>query len=106
MPVIDPRVDAYIEKSAPFAQPILVYLRKLVHEVCPDVEETIKWNFPNFVYKGSILCSMSSFKQHCAFIFFKASLMKDPEGIFTAIGKSAMGQLGQIRELKDLIETL
>jgi hypothetical protein len=38
----DPRVDVYIKKSAPFAQPILKYLRKIVHTGCPAAEETIK----------------------------------------------------------------
>jgi hypothetical protein len=42
----DPRMDAYIKKSAPFAQPILTYLRAVVHEACPDVQETMKWSFP------------------------------------------------------------
>ena len=31
----DPRIDAYIEKSAEFARPILVRLREIVHEACP-----------------------------------------------------------------------
>lgn len=60
-----PQVDEYIEKSQDFAKPVLQYLRELVHEYCPDAEETIKWSFPNFTYKGKILCSMASFKQHC-----------------------------------------
>ena len=38
----DPRVDAYLKRAAPFAQPILAHLRALVHEVAPGVEETIK----------------------------------------------------------------
>ena len=38
----DPRVDAYINKSAPFAQPILTHLRELVHKTVPDIEESIK----------------------------------------------------------------
>ena len=98
----DSRIDAYIAKAAPFAQPILNHLRDLVHQACPDVEETIKWSFPHFDYKGSILCSMAAFKQHAAFTFFKYSLMNDPHGIFNPVGKTAMGQFGQIRELKDL----
>ena len=48
MPTIDPRIDAYIEKSQDFAKPILIHLRKLVHETCPDVIETIKWSMPQF----------------------------------------------------------
>lgn len=53
----DKRVDAYIAKSASFAQPILNHLRELVHKGCPDIEETIKWSFASFDYKGP-LCSM------------------------------------------------
>src|SRR5574341_1172707 len=70
----DPRVDAYIAKSEDFAKPILAHLRKLVHTACPEVEETMKWSFPHFDYKG-MLCSMASFKEHCAFGFWKEQLI-------------------------------
>ncbi len=73
----DPRVDTYISKSQDFAKPILEYFRGLVHKVCPDVEETIKWGVPSFDYKGPYIM-MPAFKQHCAIIFWKVSLMKDP----------------------------
>ena len=39
----DPRVDAYIAKAADFAKPVLRHVRKLVHDVCPNVQETMKW---------------------------------------------------------------
>jgi hypothetical protein len=48
----DPRVDAYIARSADFAKPILKHLRKIAQAGCPEVEETIKWQFPHFDYKG------------------------------------------------------
>ena len=38
----DPRIDAYIEKSADFAKPILKHIRTVVHETCPDAEETMR----------------------------------------------------------------
>jgi len=60
----DPRVDAYIKKSAPFAQPILKYLRRIVHAGCPAAEETIKWQFPHFDYKG-MMCGIAAFTHHC-----------------------------------------
>ncbi|MBW8884140.1 MAG: YdeI/OmpD-associated family protein [Planctomycetia bacterium] len=71
----DLRVDAYIEKSADFAKPILKRLRKLIHAGCPQVEEAIKWGCPHFVHQG-MLCSMATFKEHCTFGFWKSSLMK------------------------------
>ena len=97
----DNRVDNYIKKSADFAIPILLHLRELVQKGCPDVEETMKWSFPHFEYKG-ILCSMASFKQHCSFGFWKASLMKDADK-FEAVGETGMGHLGKITSLKELL---
>ena len=94
-------VDAYIDKSAAFAQPVLQHIRKLVHATCTDVEEKIKWSAPHFDYMGP-LCGMASFKQHCAFGFWKATLMKDPILKQTAESEVAMGHLGRIASLKDL----
>ncbi|GIV01873.1 MAG: hypothetical protein KatS3mg015_0703 [Fimbriimonadales bacterium] len=99
MPRTDPRVDQYIASAAEFAQPILTHLRELVHRACPEVEETMKWSFPHFEFKG-VLCSMAAFKHHCAFGFWKASLMKDPKGILRE--GEAMGHLGKITSLDDL----
>ncbi len=101
MPENDPRIDEYIAKAAVFAQPILKHLRQLVHKACPDVEETMKWSFPHFDYKGS-MCSMASFKNHCAFGFWKRAIMKDSAGVLHEQGNSGMGSLGKITSLKDL----
>jgi uncharacterized protein YdeI (YjbR/CyaY-like superfamily) len=92
----DPRIDAYISKSADFARPILTYIREVVHEGCPEVEETIKWGSPHFDYKG-IMCGMAAFKQHCAFGFWKGSLI-----VGTSKTAEAMGQFGRIEKVSDL----
>lgn len=97
----DKKVDAYIARSAEFAQPILTHLRALVHQACPEVEEVIKWGFPNFDYKG-VLCNMAGFKQHCSFGFWKASLLNDPKGILKAGDQGSMGNFDRITSLKDL----
>lgn len=76
----DPRIDAYIAKSADFAKPILKHLREVVHGACPDVEETLKWSSPTFMYAGGILCGMAAFKEHCHFHFWKGALMTDDTG--------------------------
>lgn len=98
MPTTDKRIDAYIAKSADFAKPVLTHLRKLVHQGCPEAEETIKWGMPFFDYKGA-LCNMAAFKAHCAFGFWKTKLIDDPKGI---LSRDAMGSLGKITGLKDL----
>lgn len=92
----DPRIDDYIARSQPFARPILKRIRTLVHDGCPDVEETMKWSFPHFTYHG-ILCSMASFKAHCAFGFWKEQLMTGTGG-----PAATAPQFGRVTSVKDL----
>jgi uncharacterized protein YdeI (YjbR/CyaY-like superfamily) len=96
----DKRVDEYISTAGDFAKPILIHLRNLIHETCPGTEEKIKWGFPHFDYKG-MMCSMAAFKNHCAFNFWKFSLMKDSKEL-SEKNESAMGHLGKITDIKDL----
>jgi hypothetical protein len=93
----DSRVDDYIAKAAPFAQPILKHVRKLAHKACPNVTETIKWSFPHFDYRG-IMLGMAAFKRHCAIGFWKGELVVGR----TAGGDGAMGHFGKITSLNDL----
>lgn len=101
MPATDKRIDAYIKKAAPFAQPVLKHLRALVHKACPEVTETMKWSFPHFEYKG-ILCSMAGFKQHCSFGFWKATLMKDDKNLLKQVGNTDMARFDKISSMDDL----
>ncbi len=96
----DPRVDAYIAKAQPFAQPILNHIREVVHMACPDVEEKMKWSFPHFDYKGEMMCSMAAFKQHAVMGFWKAALMSDPQKIMS--NEESMGHFGRMTSVKDL----
>ena len=98
---LNPKVDAYIAKAQPFAQPILEHLRGLVHEACPGVEETIKWSMPFFEYKGAILGNMSAFKQHCAFGFWGMEIRAVLREA-NAVRGDAMGTLGRITRVEDL----
>jgi uncharacterized protein YdeI (YjbR/CyaY-like superfamily) len=94
----DPRVDAYIKKSADFAQPILKHLRATVHAASAEIEETMKWSFPHFMYKG-MLCGMAAFKEHATFGFWKGSLIVDRKGRPV---EEAMGQFGRITKIAEL----
>jgi uncharacterized protein YdeI (YjbR/CyaY-like superfamily) len=94
----DPRIDAYIKKSAEFARPILTHLRAVVHEACPEVVETVKWKSPSFEYKG-ILCGMAAFKEHCAFGFWKHELVVEGSN---GKEREAMGSFGRLTSVSDL----
>ena len=101
MPKKDPRVDACIAEAPEFAKPILKRIRKLVHKGCPGVEETIKWRFPTFMYKG-MLCGMAAFKNHCTFGFWKHELLFGKNGDPGRDKEKGMGQFGRITSMSDL----
>ena len=94
----DPRVDAYIAKSADFAKPILTHIRDTMHAACPGVVETMKWSMPFYDYHGP-LANMSAFKAHVGFGFWKGALVvgagSDHDG-------SPMRQFGPITSIDDL----
>lgn len=100
-PNYDPRIDAYIEKSAPFAVPILQHLRGVIHEAVPQVTEDIKWSRPFFLYDNKILCNLSAFKAHCTFGIWNTEVAS----VIKASGRDsseAMGTFGRIASLADL----
>src|SRR6187397_2319372 len=90
----DPRIDAYIARAKPFAQPILKRIRQAVHAGCPDVVETIKWSVPAFEYKGP-MCGMAAFKAHCLLGFWKHPAMKTVKG-------QGAGDFGRIESIADM----
>lgn len=101
---MDLRVDAYIEKAAPFAQPILTHLRNLMHRACPRAIESMKWGMPFFLQQGIILAHMAAFKQHCAFGFWGPKMKKAlrKNGASRLSSSEAMGSMGRITSVKDL----
>lgn len=99
---VKPTFDEYINGSERFAQPILHFLRECIHEVHPSINEEIKWNFPCFIYNGSILANMAGFKQHATFGFWLSLEMKDEYDVFVHGEKTGMGNFGKITSLENL----
>lgn len=90
----DPRVDDYIARAAPFAQPILSHLRELAHRALPEGEEAIKWGMPTVMLSGKNIVSIAAFKAHCGCVIHHEE-GDGPAG-------EGMGQLGKIAALDDL----
>ena len=95
----DPRVDAYIAKSAEFARPILERIRATVHTACPEAEETLKWSMPYFSYQGALMCGMAAFKQHASLHFWH---YKELFGTAAQDTEEGMGQFGKLASVRDL----
>lgn len=100
MPNTIEAVDNYIAKAPEFAKPILLHLRALVHQSCPDIQENIKWGCPSFEYKG-IVGGMAFFKKHVDFRFDKGDLLDDPQGLFSAEGNNCVSAI-QPKSLAEL----
>src|SRR5262245_46490618 len=98
----DPRVDAYIAKAADFAKPILTHIRDVVHEACPEVEETLKWSTPSFEYKG-LLCGMAAFKQHAQFGFWKHDLVTGSPRAERSMGFGRLTKVSELPPKKQLL---
>ncbi len=95
-------VDAYITQSPEFARPILTHLRKLIHQACPDVEESLKWSNPSFGHKG-ILCQVAAYKAHCNLYFWKYNQFAEPiKRSIPSEEKGGMGSIKGITSLKSL----
>jgi uncharacterized protein YdeI (YjbR/CyaY-like superfamily) len=93
----DTRIDAYIERAAPFAQAILNHIRERVHAVLPEAEETLKWSMPAFVLGGKIVLTMAAFKAHAALNLWRGQELRGD-----AASSEGMGQFGKLRSIDDL----
>jgi uncharacterized protein YdeI (YjbR/CyaY-like superfamily) len=87
----DPRIDDYIAKAAPFAQPVLAHVRALVHQALPDAEETLKWAMPHFMVGGKNVVGLAAFKGHASVVIHHEERTGD-----------GMGALGKLTSLADL----
>jgi len=95
----DKRIDAYIaNRAAPFAQPILTYVRDVFHEAVPELQEDIKWGVPAFVYKGKNLGGMAAFRAHTALMIAYAGRVGDGMG-----GYGKIASLDELPPKKELI---
>lgn len=106
---VEPRIDAYIDKAQPFAQPILKKVRERVHAVLPDVEEAIKWSMPAYMVGGKLVLITAAFKAHTALNFWRGQELGDRSASDDALGQfgkiSALDQLPPDDELDGLIRT-
>lgn len=91
----DPRVDAYIAKSAEFARPVLEHIREVMHSVDGAMSETMKWGMPFFEWNGRPVGNMAAFKAHAAFGFWR----READGLEAS---DAMGQFGKLTRVSDL----
>jgi hypothetical protein len=97
-------IDEYISNTAEFAQPVLKKLRKIILKADPAIVEDWKWG-PNY-RKNGMICGYAAFKKHVNLVFFKGSLMSDPENILTGGTSNLNTRHVKISSAKDINEKL
>lgn len=100
----DPRVDAYIDALPKWQQDICHQVRRLVHSVDADVEETVKRTVqPYFVLQGNI-CALLAAKAHVNIFLYDGAMVPDPEGIITGGHDNKTARTVAIRQGETLNE--
>jgi uncharacterized protein YdeI (YjbR/CyaY-like superfamily) len=74
----NPKVDFYFKKAKKW-QEEFNQLRKII--LGCGLTEELKWGQPCYAFQNRNIVLIHGFKEYCALLFFKGSLMKDPKGI-------------------------
>ena len=57
-------IDAYLSSCPPEAQEILSEIRRRVHVLVPDAEETIRYRMPTFLRNGQSFLHLAAWRRH------------------------------------------
>lgn len=83
---MNPKVDQYISKAKQW-QEETEQLRTILLD-CQLTEE-LKWGKPCYTFQESNIAIIQGFKEYCALMFFKGSLLKDAKGLLTKPGENS-----------------
>jgi uncharacterized protein YdeI (YjbR/CyaY-like superfamily) len=98
----NPEVDAYLGQLEKWQDESRA-LRRIVLE-CQLTEE-VKWGKPCYTFQNSNIVIIQGFKDYCALMFFKGSLLKDADGLLVKPGKSTQaGRQFRFTEVREIIE--
>jgi uncharacterized protein YdeI (YjbR/CyaY-like superfamily) len=86
----NPRVDAFVSRTKAW-QPEIQKLRTIL--LGCGLEEDLKWGKPCFAFEGTNVAIIQPFKEHCALMFFKGSLLKDTHGLLRSQGANTQSAL-------------
>lgn len=74
----NPKVDFYFNKAKKWQEEI-EKLRAIALD--RGLTEELKWGCPCYTWQGNNIVLIHTFKEYCAFLFFKGGLLNDVEGI-------------------------
>ncbi|MFT3844215.1 MAG: YdeI/OmpD-associated family protein [Lacibacter sp.] len=75
---LNPKVDGYISRLKNWKEEV-GKLRAIA--LSCGLTEELKWGTPCYTFGESNIVLIHTFKEYCAFLFFKGALLKDTEGL-------------------------
>ena len=78
------KIDARIAELGDWRGERLAEVRRLIHEVDPEVEETWKWRGVPVWEHAGIITTGESYKEYIKLTFAKGASLDDPSGLFNA----------------------
>lgn len=85
----DHKVDSVLGRPQPWIEEMRV-LRQMARET--GLTEELKWGWPCYSLQGQNIVLIHAFKEYCALLFFKGSLMADPENILIQQTENVIGR--------------
>ncbi len=74
----NPKVDAFLRREKVWRKEF-DKLRKII--LGCGLTEELKWGVPCYTFENKNIVLIHGFKEYCAILFVKGSLLKDPKGI-------------------------
>jgi uncharacterized protein YdeI (YjbR/CyaY-like superfamily) len=104
---MNPRVDAYLSKAAPWREEIKK-LRRIILGF--PLTEELKWSKPCYSFQNSNVVIIIPLKETCALMFCKGALLKDARGILGKPGENTQSgrwiKFTSVREITKIATTL
>ena len=78
-------IDQRINELGDWRGKMLAKVRKLIHQVDPEIVEEWKWRgTPTWYHDGSIVCTGETYKSVVKLTFAKGAALKDPARLFNS----------------------
>lgn len=104
---INEKVNFYFEKEVKWQEEVKQL--RLIALDCNLMEE-LKWGTPCYTLDGRNIVLIHTFKEYCAFLFFKGALMRDEKGILIQQSKNVQAtrqiRFTSLKEITQLKEEL
>jgi uncharacterized protein YdeI (YjbR/CyaY-like superfamily) len=99
---MNPKVDFYFDKDTKW-QKEETQLRKIV--LACGLQEELKWGHPCYTFEKRNIVLIHAFKEYCALLFFKGTLMNDPDGILIQQTENVqVGRQVRFTNLKEIVK--